>query len=123
MKKRNRILLAASVGIILLMIVWPRLAHGIYVTDFSKMFGDIVAILLVVFGALLVSYAAHEIHAASVPLLWSTFFLYPLVRFLFGNSDGLMADLAMIIMMGIPGTWLLIISIRMFWRARQRAVK
>ncbi len=82
----------------------------------------VLTILLAVAGALLLSYAARQIHPAAVPLLWSAFFLGNVAAFLAGNSDGMMADLAVVMMAGIPGMVLLIISIRIFLRDRRRAV-
>jgi len=121
MKRLHRILLAAAGGTIILALVWPRLDYGIYVTDTEKLFGDIFAILLAVLGAVLVSYALHEIHPALVPLGWVMVFLGNLTAFLAGNSDGFGADLAMVILAGIPGMVLTIVSIRMYLNGRRQS--
>lgn len=119
MKKVHKILLSAVAGTIILALVWPVLSYGIYFTDPLTTLMGALTILLVVGGALLLSYAAQQIHPALVPLLWAAFFLVPLARFLAGNSDGLMEDLAWVLFSGIPGIWLLIISLRTLLGAKR----
>jgi hypothetical protein len=117
--KVHRILLAAAGGIIILMAAWPgRLPFD----SAGSALASAVQILFAVLGALLISYALHEIHQALVPLGWSAFFLGNVVTFLAGNSDGMMADLAIVIMAGVPGAVLLIIGIRMFLQNKRRVV-
>jgi hypothetical protein len=119
MKKAHKIALSAGAGIIILALVWPVLDYGIYFTDPMGTLLGVFTILLAVTGALLLSYAARQVHPALVPLLWAAFFLLPLVRFLAGNSDGPMEDLAWILFLGTPGIWLLVISVRTSLKARR----
>ncbi|PVV84042.1 hypothetical protein [Dehalogenimonas alkenigignens] len=120
MKKTHRILAAAG-GIIILALVWPVLGYGIYFTDPLNSIMGALTIFLFLVGALLVSYAAREIHPALAPSMWGILFLTFLVRFLAGNSDGPMEDLGIILMAGIPGAVLLFIGLKIYLRDRRRA--
>jgi hypothetical protein len=119
MQKVHRILLSAAAGIIILALVWPVLDYGIYFTDPISTLLGVFTILLAVTGALLLSYAIRHVHPALVPLLWAAFFLVPLARFLAGNSEGPMEDLAWILFLGTPGVWLLVIGLRMLLKSRR----
>ncbi|KTB47690.1 hypothetical protein DEALK_05350 [Dehalogenimonas alkenigignens] len=121
MKKTHRIILAAAGGIIILALVWPVLGYGIYFTDPLNSIMGALTIFLFLVGALLVSYAAREIHPALAPSMWGILFLTFLVRFLAGNSDGPMEDLGIILMAGIPGAVLLFIGLKIYLRDRRRA--
>lgn len=107
----------------ILALVWPVMDYGIYFTGPIETLMGVVTVLLGVGGALLLSYAAHEIHPALVPILWAALFLVTLARFLAGNSEGLMEDLAWIFFLGIPGIVLLIVGLRVLVKARGSADK
>jgi ammonia channel protein AmtB len=120
-KKIHRIILTATAGVVILALVWPVLGYGVYFTDPLNSIMGALTIVLFLAGALLVSYAAREIHPALAPSLWGILFLAFLVRFLAGNSDGPMEDLGIILMAGIPGVVLLYIGLRTYLRGRRRA--
>jgi hypothetical protein len=119
MKKTHKIALSAAAGILILALLWPVLDYGIYFTDPMGTLLGMLTISLALVGALLLSYAARQVHPALVPLLWAAFFLVPLVRFLAGNSEGPMEDLAWILFSGTPGVWLLVIGLRMLLKSRK----
>ncbi|QNT75536.1 hypothetical protein [Dehalogenimonas etheniformans] len=123
MKRIHKILISTTVGILILALVWPVMDYGIYFTGPIETLMGVVTVLLGVGGALLLSYAAHEIHPALVPILWAALFLVTLARFLAGNSEGLMEDLAWIFFLGIPGIVLLIVGLRVLVKARGSADK
>lgn len=120
-KKTHRIILAATGGIIILALVWPVLGYGIYFTDPLNSIMGALTLIVFLAGALLVSYAAREIHPALVLAVWGILFLAHRVRFLAGNIEGFMAGLIMTIMLGIPGVILLFVGLRTYLCGRRRA--
>ncbi|MEL7562868.1 hypothetical protein [Dehalogenimonas sp. 4OHTPN] len=121
MKKLHKIFLAAAGGVVILALVWPVLNYGIYFTDPLNSIMGALTLIVFLAGALLVSYAAREVHPVLVLAVWGILFLAHLVRFLAGNIEGFMAGLIMTMTLGIPGVILSFIGLRTYLRSRRQA--